>query len=111
MASQYIVVSAPNAEITKIAIGMLGAQYLTQEPFNMPYAYPMPGPTFFVWPGAASVDGTQVAFGPFESGLDEGFGAWCLGRELEFDDNGLVVSVTIPSTSQELESTWFAPPV
>lgn len=109
MSADYIVVSATNAELTKIALGMLGAKYLT-DVYQEPYAYPMPGPTFFIWDGKPNVAGDQVAFGPLPTGIDPDFGTWCLGKELEIDDNGLEVSITIPSSAQSLDTNWFPPP-
>lgn len=106
--ADYIVVSAENAELTKIALGMLGAGYLEQQ-YQVPYAYPMQGPTHYIWNAALSLDGTQAAFGPLDTGIDPEFGTWCLGRELEVTDDELVVSITIPSTAQTLAPSWFAP--
>ena len=99
--ADYIVVSTTNGEIMKLALGMLGARYL-EEVYEVPYEYPMQGPTLYIWPIAPNVAGDEVAFGPLDTGIDEPFGPWCLGKELVIDDGELQGSITIPSTAQTL---------
>jgi hypothetical protein len=96
----YIVVPQAEAEIVRVALGMLLAQFLEED-------YPMPGGSLYAWDPLLSEGGTQAAFGPFVSeGVMAGFGEWALGKSIEMS----VGTITMPSTAQELTASWFPPP-
>jgi hypothetical protein len=99
--ADYIVVTALDAQLVRVGLGMLFAQRYS-------YPYPMPGPTYYVWDPKPNASGTHVAFGPLDSlgGSEADFGAWCLGRELV---TGLG-TLTLPATAETLDASWFPPP-
>jgi hypothetical protein len=101
MANNYIVVDAIDAQLVRVALGMLYAE-------RYEYDYPMPGPSYYVWDPKPNAAGTRVAFGPLDSlgGTEADFGAWCCGRGLETD----VGTITIPAVAETLEASWFPPP-
>ncbi len=98
--ADYIVVPKSEAQLVRVGLGMLYAQ-------KNNYDYPFFG-TYYIWDPLPSADDTEVAFGPLDSlgGDDAGFGEWCLGRDLQTS----MGTLTLPSTAQTLQETWFPPP-
>lgn len=99
--ADYIVVPVADSQLTRVAIGMLYAE-------RNEIAYPMPGPTLYIWDPQPNATNTAVAFGPLDSlSGEEDFGAWCLGRQIETESG----PCTIPAQAETLTGSWFPAPV
>jgi hypothetical protein len=100
MSYRYIVVGTADAQLARVMFGRLYAE-------RHAVAYPVPG-TPYVWDPRPSASGTEVAFGPIDllEG-EEDFGDWCLGRALVTD----LGTLTLPADAQDLDSSWFPPPI
>ena len=99
MARPHIVVDAADAQLARVALGMLYAEHK-----GLPY--PHPG-GLYVWDPKPSADGTEVAFGPCDTlDGDPDDASWALGQSIETG----IGTLTMPAAAQQLEDSWFPPP-